>query len=96
MYDLDNLRYRLLLDTAGREVTNYLDLQKLVRDLEYLFHSIETKDDEWQNAFMEKWWILEEYNGIFYNGDNASLFAEMLIKINTVRKELVKIIHQQF
>lgn len=95
MSDLDKMRYKLMLETAGREVLNYLDLQKLVNDLESLVYSVEKKDNEWIKAFMEKWWILEEYNAIFYNGENAPLFNESLIMINEVRTCLIDLINEK-
>lgn len=95
MSDHDKIRYELMLETASREVTNYLDLQNLLKDLEILVHSLEGKDNEWLKVFMSKWWILEEYNAIFYDGENASLFNDSVNKINEVRKSLISIINKK-
>lgn len=43
-------------EAASRKVINYLDLRKLVSDLENLVRSIEREDINLQKAFMEKWW----------------------------------------
>jgi hypothetical protein len=64
----------------------------LVTDLERLVYSLGGKDVEWEKTFMENWWILEEYNALFYDGGDPLLFVESLKKINQIRGNLVELI----
>ncbi|MEN6299520.1 MAG: hypothetical protein ABFD51_06365 [Anaerolineaceae bacterium] len=95
MENHDELRYELLFKSAYREVKTDADLQILVHDLEHLIQSIEEKDTEWLKEFMDKWWILEEYNAIFLNGGNGLRFSELITKINELREDLLDLIKKK-
>jgi hypothetical protein len=79
-------------DIASKEITNPFDLRTLVTDLERLVYSLGGKDVEWEKTFMENWWVLEEYNALFYDDGDPLLFAESLKKINQIRGNLVELI----
>ena len=65
---MGEMRYEMMRDIASKEITNPFDLRTLVTDLERLVYSLGGKDVEWEKTFMENWWILEEYNALFYDG----------------------------
>jgi hypothetical protein len=92
MSEADEMRYRLMGEIAGKEIKSQIDLKTLVEDLENLFYSVDKKDAKWGNSFIENWWILEEFNAVFFDGENPLLFNESLNKINKIRENLVALI----
>jgi hypothetical protein len=95
MTESDKWRYMKLCELTKKKVNDCFELKNLVDDLEKTVLNIEEKDIEWQKLFMEKWWILEEYNSIFYNNENKSQFLESVNKINRTLDSMFEIINMK-
>lgn len=89
---MDEIRYGMMRDIAGKEIKTPFDLRTPVTDLESLAYSLGEKDVGWEKSFMENWWLLEEYNALFYDDGDPLLFTESLRKINQIRGNLVELI----
>jgi hypothetical protein len=76
MNEFDQRQLNIMLIKIEGFNTGYLHLSDLIYDLEALLNILEEKDKNWEAAFRNYWWDLEQVYAVSIENDQVKLDPE--------------------
>ncbi len=94
MEDYDIRQYRLMLDKLDAFGTQKLPLSNLISNLDGLLNALEDTDEQWKNAFLRQWGVLEDVYANSLDKNLQEIPGDQQVLVSKAVAEIRKLVAQ--